>query len=68
MDWVPTLGDQPGPVYAGIVEALSGDIASGRLHRGQRLPTHRALAKALGVPLLYKGEDFAKTDIVSALG
>ena len=27
-----------------------------------------ALAKALGVPLLYKGEDFAKTDIVSALG
>ena len=51
MDWVPTLGDQPGPVYAGIVEALSGDIASGRLHRGQRLPTHRALAKALGVDL-----------------
>lgn len=51
MDWVPTFGDQPGPVYAGIVEALTGDIASGRLHRGQRLPTHRALAKALGVDL-----------------
>lgn len=51
MDWVPTLGDQPGPVYVGIVEALTGDIASGRLHRGQRLPTHRALAKALGVDL-----------------
>jgi DNA-binding transcriptional MocR family regulator len=51
MDWVPTLGDQPGPVYASIVEALTGDIASGRLHRGQRLPTHRALAKALGVDL-----------------
>ena len=26
-----------------------------------------ALAKALNAPLLYKGEDFAKTDIVSAL-
>ena len=26
-----------------------------------------ALAKSLGVPLLYKGEDFAKTDIASAL-
>lgn len=51
MDWVPTLGDQPGPVYVGIVEALTGDIAAGRLHRGQRLPTHRALAKALGVDL-----------------
>ncbi len=51
MDWTPTLGDQPGPVYAGIVEALNADIASGRLHRGQRLPTHRALARALGVDL-----------------
>lgn len=51
MDWVPTLGGQPGPVYAGIVEALNADIASGRLHRGQRLPTHRALARALGVDL-----------------
>ncbi|MDP1751268.1 MAG: PLP-dependent aminotransferase family protein [Reyranella sp.] len=51
MDWVPTLGDQPGPIYASIVEALTGDIASGRLHRGQRLPTHRALAKALGLDL-----------------
>jgi ribonuclease VapC len=26
-----------------------------------------ALAKSLGCPLLYKGEDFAKTDIVSAI-
>src|ERR1700749_2256356 len=51
MDWVPTLGDRPGPVYEGIVEALSVDVASGRLHRGERLPTHRALAKALGVDL-----------------
>lgn len=51
MDWIPTLGGQPGPVYVGIVEALNSDIASGRLHRGQRLPTHRALAKALGVDL-----------------
>ncbi len=51
MDWVPTFDDQSGPVYAAIVEALTHDIASDRLHRGQRLPTHRALAKALGVDL-----------------
>ncbi len=44
-----------GPVYEGIVEALDRDIASGRLHRGQRLPTHRALAQALGVDL-YDGD------------
>ena len=51
MDWTPTLADRPGPTYQRIVEALSADIAQGRLHRGQKLPTHRALAKALGVDL-----------------
>jgi DNA-binding transcriptional MocR family regulator len=51
MEWVPTLADREGPVYRRIVEALSADIASGRLNRGQQLPTHRALAKALGLDL-----------------
>src|ERR1700680_915802 len=51
MDWVPTLADREGPVYRRIVEALSADIASGRLRRGQQLPTHRALAQALGIDL-----------------
>jgi len=51
MDWLPTLGDRPGPLYEAIVEALVADVASGRLHRGERLPTHRALAKALGIDL-----------------
>jgi DNA-binding transcriptional MocR family regulator len=50
MDWSPTL-ESGGPVYEGIVEALERDIASGRLHRGQRLPTHRALARILNVDL-----------------
>ena len=51
MDWTPTLGDRQGAVYRRIVEALTEDIAAGRLHRGQQLPTHRALAKALSVDL-----------------
>lgn len=51
MDWIPTLSDREGPVYQRIVEALTADIASGRLRRGQQLPTHRALAKALGIDL-----------------
>ena len=51
MDWTPTLDDRSGPVYQRIVEALSADIASGRLRRGQQLPTHRALAKRLGLDL-----------------
>lgn len=51
MDWTPTISDRQGPLYQRIVSALAEDIASGRLHQGQPLPTHRALARALGVDL-----------------
>ena len=34
-----------------IVDALAADIASGRLVRGQQIPTHRALAGALDIDL-----------------
>lgn len=47
MDWLPTIRGRTGPAYVRIVEALADDIASGGLHQGQRLPTHRALATAL---------------------
>ncbi len=46
MEWTPTLQDREGPLYQQIVEALAADVANGRLHRGQQLPTHRALAKS----------------------
>ena len=51
MDWLPALSEWPGPAFRRIVEAMAADIASGRLVRGQRLPTHRALAKALHIDL-----------------
>jgi DNA-binding transcriptional MocR family regulator len=51
MDWVPTLSEWQGPTFLRIVDALAADIASGRLVRGQRLPTHRALASALDIDL-----------------
>jgi DNA-binding transcriptional MocR family regulator len=51
MDWLPTLSERQGPVFLRIVEALAADIASGRLVRGQQIPTHRALASALDVDL-----------------
>lgn len=51
MDWIPTLSDWQGPAFSRIVQALAADIASGRLVRGQRLPTHRAMAAALGIDL-----------------
>lgn len=51
MDWLPALSEWSGPVFTRIVDALAADIANGRLARGQRLPTHRALAKSLKVDL-----------------
>src|SRR6476469_10186316 len=47
--WTP--GDLVGgrPTYVALADALAGDIARGRLHPGDRLPTHRALARELGV-------------------
>jgi DNA-binding transcriptional MocR family regulator len=46
--WTPEL-DPGGPSYLAISRALEADIRSGRLAEGARLPTHRALAAALGV-------------------
>jgi DNA-binding transcriptional MocR family regulator len=51
MDWLPTLSERQGPVFLRIVDALAADIASGRLVRGQQIPTHRALASALDIDL-----------------
>lgn len=51
MDWIPTVSEWNGPMFLRIVDALAADIASGRLVRGQRLPTHRALATALDIDL-----------------
>lgn len=51
MEWTPTISDRQGPLYQRIVSALAEDIAAGRLHQGQLLPTHRALSRALGVDL-----------------
>ncbi len=49
--WCPQIERASGPRYLAIVEALGEDIASGRLDEGERLPTHRELATALGVSI-----------------
>ncbi len=51
MDWVPTIVEASGPLYRQISDAIEVDITAGRLRRGQQLPTHRALANALGIDL-----------------
>ena len=49
--WKPDLSARRGPLYRAIVDALRGDVEEGRLHPGDRLPTQRSLAVALGVGL-----------------
>ena len=39
----------PQPLFVQLVRAITGDIASGRLTPGQRLPGSRTLARSLGV-------------------
>ena len=51
MDWLPTISERQGPLYLRIVDAIASDVSTGRLVRGQRLPTHRALATTLKIDL-----------------
>lgn len=46
--WTPQLPPDR-PKYLGLADAIEADLASGALVPGQRLPTHRDLADALGV-------------------
>jgi DNA-binding transcriptional MocR family regulator len=45
--WVPDYENRPGRIYAAIADAMADDITAGRLRAGQRLPTHRELARRL---------------------
>lgn len=47
--WAPELGENGGPIYLAIADALADDISRGRLEARTRLPTHRDLAYRLGV-------------------
>ena len=47
--WIPDISARTGPRYQAIVDVLEEDIQHGRLLPGDRLPTHRSLALALGV-------------------
>src|SRR5258708_28834774 len=51
MDWLPTLSEWQGPVFLRLVDALAADIVSRRVVRGEKIPTHRALASALDIDL-----------------
>ncbi|MFC7543076.1 GntR family transcriptional regulator [Siccirubricoccus deserti] len=47
----PRIAGASGPIYLAIADAIGAAITAGVLRPGERLPTHRALADALGVDL-----------------
>jgi DNA-binding transcriptional MocR family regulator len=47
--WRPHKLSPRGPVYLAIADALAADLEAGRVRPGERLPTHRDLARVLGV-------------------
>ena len=49
--WAPDLATRPGPRYRALVDALSEEVADGRLPEGTRLPPQRDLAYRLGVTI-----------------
>lgn len=47
--WSPRLPETPEPIYARIADALERDVRAGLLMSGSQLPTHRHLARELGI-------------------
>ncbi len=47
--WKPHLSPGHAPLYLALADALANDIGTGALRPGERLPTHRALARQLGL-------------------
>jgi len=47
--WAPRLRETPDPIYARIADALERDVRAGVLMAGSQLPTHRELARDLGI-------------------
>jgi len=47
--WSPALPISPEPIYVRVADALERDVRGGTLLPGSRLPTHRDLARVLGI-------------------
>lgn len=49
--WVPDIEGVAGSIYLAVADAIGAAVARGELKPGQQLPTHRAMAEALGADL-----------------
>ena len=60
MPWTPRLSANTHPLYLAIADTIADDTESGRLAPGTRLPTHRALARTLGVDVTTVSRGYAE--------
>jgi len=60
MSWTPRVVADTQPLYLAIADAIAADAESGRLAPGTRLPTHRALARTLGVDVTTVSRGYAE--------
>ncbi len=49
--WAPLLDRTERPLFVAIARMLERDVEAGRVRPGERLPTHRELARSLGVTI-----------------
>jgi len=59
-DWTPDTLDSGKPRYQAIADAIAGDIRSGKLEDGMRLPPQRRLAAALGIDFTTVSRAYAE--------
>lgn len=60
MGWTPRALSGDSPVYLALADTIAEDVASGRLRPGAQLPTHRELARVLGVDLTTVTRGYAE--------
>jgi len=58
--WNPTAINPNLPIYLSIADALGEDIDAGKVRPGDRLPTHRDLARTLGVNVMTVSRAYAE--------
>ena len=60
MTWSPRALRNDAPLYLALADTIAEDIATGRLRPGTQMPTHRELARLLGVDLTTVTRGYAE--------
>ncbi len=66
-NWRPQLNAGTGTLHQQLIAALSGDVASGALEPGARMPTHRELARQLEIGIGTVSKFYAEAERLGLL-